>query len=364
MSFLNKLLKSKEEKIKSYDSFWKWFQHNESAFFKVIKTNGDIERDFFRKLGPKLADLRDGYYYLAGMFDDKVAELVFTADGKVKNFVFIEELVDAAPVIANWKFTAHKPALDIQNVNINMSEYQFNKDNLTFYPIENSNYPDEIEITVLHPDLTEDNRSQITNGVYIFLDNYLGELNFATTIDYLTVEAVHGMQTELIPISKLRDYLNWRQKEFIEKYEGVRHNTENDNHGSFEARLESGNPVVAVMNTDLLSWDRKASHPWIFKIEIKYAYSNQNGMPEDETYQLMEEIENDVNLELTDFDGYLYVGRETANGLREVFYACKEFRKPSKIASQIIQKYTGRVDVSYDIYKDKYWRTFNHFTNN
>ena len=35
---------------------------------------------------------------------------------------------------------------------------------------------------------------------------------------------------ELIPISKLKDFLTWREKEFIEKYEGTRHNTENDSY--------------------------------------------------------------------------------------------------------------------------------------
>ena len=37
------------------------------------------------------------------------------------------------------------------------------------------------------------------------------------------------IKKELIPIEKLKDFLIWRQKEFIEKYEGTRRNTIDDN---------------------------------------------------------------------------------------------------------------------------------------
>ncbi len=33
-------------------------------------------------------------------------------------------------------------------------------------------------ISIIHTDMNNKNSSQITNGVYIFLDNYLGELDF------------------------------------------------------------------------------------------------------------------------------------------------------------------------------------------
>src|SRR5690606_31259503 len=99
----------------------------------------------------------------------------------------------------------------------------------------------------------------IINGTYIFLDNYLGELNFATVIDNITVIAQEDAENELIPIEKLKDFLIWRQKEFTEKYEGIRHDTKQDNHSGLEAELESGNKLIAIINSDLLNWDRKAS---------------------------------------------------------------------------------------------------------
>lgn len=363
MNFLTSILRKKEEPVQSYADFWNWFQKHEGSFHRVVKNEGNIEKAFFDKLSPKLSELKEGFFYLTGMYDDHTVELVLTADGTIKNLVFVEELVEAAPKISGWKFTALKPALPIEDVGIQMAEYTFSSDTMSFYPNVHADYPDKIDITIVHDNLNEKNKDTITSGAYIFLDNYLGEFESATTIDNVIVTGKADPQEELIPISKLRDYLIWRQKEFIERYEGVRHDTENDSYSMLEeAQLESGNQLLAVINTDLLEWDAKASHPWVMNVEIKYDGKNNNGMPDDKTYKLLNEIEDEVLAELRDVDGYLNIGRQTADSVREIYYACKEFRKPSKVMHQIETKYANQLDISYDIYKDKYWMSFNRFS--
>jgi hypothetical protein len=201
----------------------------------------------------------------------------------------------------------------------------------------------------------------MTNGVYIFLDNYLGELDFAVNIDNLKVVGRDEAEKELIPINKLKDYLKWRQKELIEKYEGVRHDTENDEYSILEAELESGNALIAVINMDLLQWNRKASHSWILSVEIPYDGSNNNGMPEEDTFKQLDEIEEQIMTELKDFEGYLNIGRQTAKNVREIYFACTDFRKPSRVLFEVQKQYTGQFEISYNIFKDKYWQSFNRF---
>ena len=187
MSFLKKMFGNKNKPIKNYAEFWNWFQQNEEQFHKAVKEHSEIEKKFFEKLSPKLNDLREGYYFLTGMMNDTTAELVITADGMVKNIVFVEELVNAAPKIDGWKFTALKPSLNIEDVSIQMADYHFTKENICFYYNEDANYPDEIDVIVVNKDLTEANKDITTNGTFIFLDNLLGELNFATTVDNIKV---------------------------------------------------------------------------------------------------------------------------------------------------------------------------------
>jgi hypothetical protein len=362
MSFLKSIFGKKNEPIKSYADFWNWFQENEKSFYTVVKNNKNIEKDFFNKLSPKLEELKEGYFYLTGMLNENTGELIITADGIAKNIVFVEELVSSAPNMQGWKITAHKKPMDIDKLVIKMGNYKFSSENIYFYANELLEYPDEIDITVVHNDLNEENKSQVANGTYIFLDNYLGELDFLTTIDNLKIIGKQELKQELVPIAKLKDFLTWRQKEFIEKYEGVRYNTENDAYVGLEAELENGNKLLAVVNTELLNWDSKASHPWISIITFKYDGRKTNGMPNDKDYKLLNNIEEEILQELKDKNGHLNIGRQTADNEREIYFACNDFRKPSKIFYEIQQKYSDKFQIDYNIFKDKYWQSYERFT--
>lgn len=358
MGFLNKIFKEKDTTIKTNDDFWNWFVQNEKRFFNVIQNRGDVEKEFFDELSPKLAELKDGYFFLTGMIDEQTADLILTADGLISNIVFVEELVAAAPKIDGWRFTALKPAVDIESFNVKMEDYEFKKENLSFKYHQDPDLPDEINLTIVHDDYNDENADIINRGTYIFLDNYLGELNFTTTIDTLSVTGKNDAIEDLIPIEKLKAFLAWREKEFIEKYEGTRHDTEKDRYDMLEATLKNGKPLLAIVNKELLKWDSKASHPWIVCIEVKYT-ANENGLPNEQDYQLLNNLEDDMMRSLKDSDGYLNIGRETAEGLREIYFACKDFRKPSKVLYEI--KRTTSFELTYDIYKDKYWRSFDRY---
>jgi hypothetical protein len=245
-----------------------------------------------------------------------------------------------------------------------MEGITFDLDNLFFYSNDNPDYPDEIDICVIHKDANAENIEQVITGVYLFLDNYLGELEFVNNIDNLQVITKEEAQKELIPIIKLKDFLNWRQKEFIEKYEGVRYDTENDEHSILEAELEGGNMLIAMLNSRLLNWDKQASHPWMAVMTIKYDGSNNNGMPETSDYETLNSIEEELMTTLIDKDGYLNVGRQTAKNERTIYFACKDYRKPSKVFYQAKQKFVSKYQIEYDIYKDKYWQTFERFKEN
>ncbi|QLC65726.1 DUF695 domain-containing protein [Flavobacterium sp. LPB0248] len=361
MGFLDKILGKKEALIQSNADFWNWFLKHEKEFFKIVKDRQNIHQDFFEKLAPKLDEIHSGIYFLTGMLDDNTVELILTPDGAIRNIYAIEELVNAAPKIEGWKITALKPASDIKDIGIDYEGFQFNKDNLRFYPNIHEGYPDEIDLTVIYDDFVEEKRQAIVNGVYIFLDNYLGELHSVTLIDNMKINGSNAISEELIPIEKLKDYLIWREKEFVEKYEGTRHNTENDSYANFEGKKQDGSIVLALINTTLIQWDKKASHPWIFIVTIPFDDCDNGGLPDEKTYKLLDSIEEEIIQILPDSDGYLNIGRETADNKREIFFACKDFRKPTKVADDLIKEYDGVFEISYEIYKDKYWQTFRHF---
>jgi len=363
MGFLNNLFGAKEKKISSYADFWEWFSENESTFRKIVKTKDTktIEEKFFSRLGPKLNELRDGIFYLVGMLNDSTVDLVLTADGSPKNISFVEELVEAAPAIAGWQFTPLKQPMGV-GFGLTMNGIIHSQDTLSFYPTDRPDKPDLVDITVFHRDLNDSNKQSIQSGAYILLENYLGELNFLENIDELRFLPPSDAEKDLIPIDALENYLQTRQALFVEKYDGVRIFTENDAYSALEAELESGQKLIAVINTDLLNWNRKASHPWMLVITIGFDGTKNNGMPDSPTFERLQEIEDSICAELRDVDGYLNIGHQTTNGERDIFLACVDFRKPSKVLHEAQQRYGSSFPFDYQIYKDKYWQTVSRFS--
>lgn len=363
MGLLDKLFgkKSKPAQALTYDQFWLWFQANSQRFYNVVKSRGDVEKDLFDKITPQLNAVRPGYFMVTGMLNDTTAELIITSEGSIKNMVFVEELIAAAPPIPGWVFTAHKPATGIDGFAIKMGDYEFNQEVISFYPVEHDEYPDEIDIAIVYEYYNADDKVAIVNGLFIFLDNYLGELDAITRVDNIQIVSKAEAKSELIPINKLRAYIDWREKEFLEKYEGTRHNTDTDDHVAINGQTHDGHPVIAIVDNALLKWDGKASHPWILKLALQYT-KRVNGMPDAATMENFEAFDNDLLDQLRDSDGYLYVARQTSNGERLVYYACKDFRLPAKVAEGMITRYSGRIKgIEFDIYKDKYWQSLEHY---
>jgi hypothetical protein len=361
MKFLQRLLK-KEPAIKVTDaaSFWRWFALHEKTFFRVIQQKKEVDVQFLEKIMPKLQDCNGQFFCLAGMENEHTAELVITAEGDIKTFVFVEDLVAAAPVLPGWKFTALKQVAGL-NTSVEMDGMVFNSSRIRFFYTQDEDYPDEIDISLVHADYNESDRKSIRTGTYIFLDNALGELNAAVLIDDIDITGPAAHHPELIPVDKLNNFLIWREKEFVEKYRGVRRNTANDNYAVMEARDHNGLFSIAVINQDLLSWDATASHPWMLAVIMKFNGSSNNGLPDKADYALMEQLEERLAAQLPDHAGYLNLGRDTYKGERTVYFACNEFRNVSRITAGIIRDYAGSLDTSYDIFKDKYWRVMTRF---
>lgn len=349
-----------EEPIKTYADFWRWFETNEKAFHRVVRNQQDIEKNFFDRVSPKLGKLHEGMFLLTGMCDPETAELIITPDGVIKNIVFAEEIVAAAPKLNGWRFTALKPESG-EGFDIKKGNTVVGAASLRFRSNELWERPDEIDISLVYDSLTDENRQEVTHAAYLFLDNYLGELKFAVEIDEFRVIGPMEANSASRPIEELKTYLTERAKAFREKYEGQRASTDDDEHTMIQGELQSGLPLIAVVNTTLLKWDRKASHPWIAAIDFAYEDSGNNGMPSDGNYRLLSHIEDEILVELKDSEGYLNIGRETSDNKRTSFFACKEFRKLSKVLYSIQERYSNKFGIDFEIYKDKYWRTFDRF---
>src|SRR5438105_6585545 len=169
MSFLKKIFGSKQ-KTEGLDmeDFWSWFSRHAAEFHRVVRNNEQVDSAFLEKIMPKLQNLNNQFYCLTGMCDEETAELIITTDGVIKSFVFVEELVAAAPLIPGWRFTALKPPTNIRSFSLNMSDYKFDNSNIQFCYNDSEEYPDEIDITLLCDHYREENEESVTQGCLLF----------------------------------------------------------------------------------------------------------------------------------------------------------------------------------------------------
>lgn len=361
MKFLKSIIKTNDPPVRTYAEFWDWFEYNNRKFYRLVKHKGPIRKVFLHPLSEKLNQLKSGFWFLVGMDGDKNAELIITADGVIKNIPFAEDLVAQAPEMGNWKITALKQPTDIKNVCIKLEGLVFDDQKIQFYPNVHKQMPDEIDMTITHQDYSEKTKDIIKSGVFLALDHFLGELNSVTTIDNVNIIHPKDAKKELIPLERLKSYLVWREKEFIEKYEGLRYHEDMNAFAALEAKLHNGLPLLATINTGVLGWENKASHPWIAEVNIYFNTKNESALPNDDTCEQLQKIEDIINSQLKVDEGYINIGRETADSVRTIFFAGIEFRKLSRVLYNIQKNNTDTFKIDYNIYKDKYWQTFNSF---
>ena len=367
MGFLQKLMGKHQaivldKVVHDKNTFWAWFQTQAEAFHHAVITQEKIDTDFFDPLSASLDRMHEGIYFLAGEAEAGVAELILTADGVYRNFAFIEDLVAAAPKLPAWRFVALKPACAIDGFGINMNGLVYSDDTLHFYVREDAKCPQVVDVVMVHSDATA-TEEQLTSGVYVYLDNLLGEWVAVTQIDQMQIINQQQLPANqaLQPMAELAPYLHGRHEAWQKAYGGVYYNSDQDEFASFEGEADNGQLIVGIIDSTLLAWPHKPSHPWMLTLRIAYDGSGLNGMPSKQVYQHMEAFEDALMAELPEHEGYLNVGRETGDDIRFIYFACKQFVQATRVLERLMPQFSKEVDISYDLYQDKYWQSLQRF---
>lgn len=361
MSFLKKIF-GKEVKESAvveldtqYKNFWKWFVEQESVFLEVIKNNDGVVEKFIDVVGPRLKEINPNFNMLTGMSKDGVGELIITPDGALKALPFVDDLVAVAPDLVHWRFISCKPSM--KGIGLDMNGFLLDENTISFIPVYDNKYPDYIHLRFIVKGCTPENESEIGNALYLFLDNYLGEEKTMTMIDYLEVKGEKDIEGEVVSVTKLSDYLSYREAEFVEKYDSIIRVNEADEYSILESNGDNGRLIV-VVNTTFLNWDQKMSYPWVVKLSIGYE-GNEDGMPSANDLSMMDEIE-DLLLETELLNS---VARETGANERTLFFATKDYRNASREVLKTVSLFTDKFDIDYTIYRDKYWMGLEVYTN-
>jgi hypothetical protein len=362
MAGISRYYKKEGEVQQTITAFWQWFVDNEHRFRGLEKNDSDQALSFLEELIAKMQPFNPYLKALAGPDNNGNYELIITSDGDIALFCKVEELVKAAPPVPNWVFTAHKPALGFEGISIDLYGLEFTTDTTSFYPIVQENYPDEVSIVITHTEYNAALDEHFQAGGMIYLENGLGEVNAATKIDHYETGPLPGADQgiEVIPMSKLDEYLHWREKEFVEKYESVPAERP-DTYHLLEAEDKDGKKMLLTVNMDCRYWDKKPAYSWLLQVNINYT-GDENGFPSSAQLIELQTLEEEI-FTLLPGDRTILAGNKTYDNCKNIYFYVSEYKTTATLLNQYVESKETVYEILFFIRRDKYWRVMEQYFN-
>ena len=187
--------------------FWTSFVEHQLTYKKIIEGETDLIDDILNKL----KEIRRG---LAVEFEktEDLNIMTISADGVEENFEIVENIVNKAPDILNWKIVAFRQPVNRDFI-INVAGYELDPKKLKFLPIvENS----ELYIQIFSEELTDENEKNIGYGCLMLLDNLIGEYDCVKKVkgyEFYNTNDASDFVNDLLPLTQIRQYLDTYYRE-------------------------------------------------------------------------------------------------------------------------------------------------------
>lgn len=191
--------------------FWDWFKVNEAKFFFLNQINDENEKE--RILDDLLFHLHeycDHLFFEVGGHPNEKQDLIITAEGNTDYFETVESLVKQAPTLEYWSIIAFKPAIGFSAIEYN--GIKLNPETMYFNPLNNK-ASTKIGLRVHIDHFNPTREKDFLQGVYLLLDNILGEKSTALEIGYVDVKSMPPSpeKEDLIGFIKLPQYIQWNK---------------------------------------------------------------------------------------------------------------------------------------------------------
>lgn len=204
--------------MKNIKLFWNWIQFNEATLRNLPNEKVKIQKLFLYWLDKNL------HYYSEGLDcilifpkrNNEPTQLVISANGNPDFFEKVTILVDNAPKLNQWKFTAFiQPSEDVEEMEAGLDKPYVFKDinlkasELKFIPLH---YEDckKIDMVVYLKNYTVNcNNKNLLQVIYIIIQDIIGEKALFDNINFVELEQMPNEENiELIYLYDLLYYLD------------------------------------------------------------------------------------------------------------------------------------------------------------
>ncbi|MCD4658216.1 MAG: hypothetical protein K8S87_11815 [Planctomycetes bacterium] len=166
------------EQQKKVEKFWRWFQKNATKLYNFEENKEKL----FRELTTEVVKIHKTLSFVFSPMLDGVREMTISADGVKAGFPYVRLLVENAPKIPSWKFTAFRQrtiadySLTIGNVTLNPREIYF------LYDIDFERGKVDV---IFYADGVNEADSSFTSILFLLLEYSLGEFDVGTKLGYV-----------------------------------------------------------------------------------------------------------------------------------------------------------------------------------
>lgn len=203
--------------MKNPNRFWNWFQDNHHTFKSILHQDSSIQKESLywikKNLGYYNTELN--YFLVIPQNDKEKFEVVFTAVGDTNHFIHLFNLLDNAPPLRSWKFTAMMATQEQITHTISKIAKPFILRDIT---IQNNDQvftslhkadclADNIIILNLKTQTIICNFDQLDQIIYSIINNSQAEAATTTEFKLVQLPASRGSHPHKIYLSELLHYI-------------------------------------------------------------------------------------------------------------------------------------------------------------
>ena len=191
------------------EQFWQWFEDHNEQLIALGDLDEKGRRELENALQYQLTKYCAGLSYEMGDPSADGRTLTFTAEGDTDLFRYVVELVDAAPDLDWWQFTAFKQPLGT-DLRVRFDKLLFETKMMYFQQLECEEEPEMLGVRIaVEGSKPDDEDFQV--GVYVTLEALIGEFDCATLIGYMETVPVpeEPFKAGFQPLDDFPKFVEW-----------------------------------------------------------------------------------------------------------------------------------------------------------
>ncbi|MDP3680051.1 MAG: hypothetical protein Q8R22_04390 [Flavobacterium sp.] len=204
--------------MKKINTFWNWFQDNNQTIKNLINETPKNQKHISFWINKNLSYYckEIDFMIVFPKIGNTKSELIITANGNPEYFNHVIDLVDIAPQLKNWKFTAFiQPTERIDKIIGGLDEpYIFQEitlkaSELKFLTLEYHKKTHKFDIIVFlkNYNLYCDTKT-LQQAIFIIMQDILGENSFFQNINFVQLAQMPGNDEELIHLYDFQMFMD------------------------------------------------------------------------------------------------------------------------------------------------------------